>query len=112
MGKVIVLVLVIVAAVVGIVVMTQKGQPPTLPEDEADRPLLEPMKCAACGHQESKIQDNGEKLELGEGPQAKQYGKLRKCPKCGKFSFGFIEEDPDYGKYLAPKLHAPHPKRK
>ena len=79
---------------------------------EADRPLLEPMKCAACGHQESKIQDNGEKLELGEGPQAKQYGKLRKCPKCGKFSFGFIEEDPDYGKYLAPKLHAPHPKRK
>ena len=98
----IVLVVVIVVAVVAIGVTVYKMQgPAATPKGETavERKVASenPMKCGACGYTAQMNQAEASELPAG--------GKdLYKCPKCGKFSLGFVLKCDKHGEFLADEI--------
>ena len=109
MNKPIVLVVVIVLAlvVIGVTVHRMRGPVPiTASSYDREAELAKPrqMKCAACGHTTQMTPNEAYKLGTGGARD------LNKCPKCGKFAFGFVGTCSKHGEFLVWEFDKPCPK--
>lgn len=103
----VVLVVVIVIAIAAIAFSVSKMGGPKVVDStddmEAQKGQVRPMKCMACNDTAQMTQNDAYKMQTGNGKY--------KCPKCGKFEFGFLLNDGKYGEYVAWEFDKPHPKR-